>query len=53
MDTGDLVSIAAALRVLRTRLKLTQTAIGQLPGAPDFRTISHWECSRKFPSLPL
>ena len=45
--------IGAALRLLRTIENLTQTAASELPGAPDFRTISHWETGRKIPSLPL
>ncbi len=46
--------IGAALRELRKGRGIkTQTAAGQLPGAPDFRTLSHWETGRKDPSLPL
>ncbi len=45
--------IAEALRLLRTRRGLTQTAAGRLDGAPDFRTLSHWETRRKQPSLRL
>ncbi len=46
--------IAAALHELRKGRGIkTQTAAGQLPGAPDFRTLSHWETGRKDPSLPL
>jgi len=45
--------IADALRLLRTRHGLTQTAAGQLAGAPDFRTLSHWETRRKLPSMRL
>ncbi len=47
-------SIAAALRELRKGRGInTQTAASQLSGAPDFRTLSHWETGRKDPSLPL
>ncbi len=45
--------IADALRLLRTRAGLTQTAASKRPGAPDFRTLSHWETRRKQPSLRL
>ncbi len=47
------MQIAAALRLLRTRLDLTQTAASKREGAPDFRTLSHWETRRKLPSLRL
>ncbi len=47
-------SIAAALRELRKGRGInTQTKASELPGAPDFRTLSHWETGRKDPSLPL
>ncbi len=45
--------IAEALRLLRTRERLTQTAASKREGAPDFRTLSHWETRRKMPSLKL
>ena len=45
--------IADALRLLRTRKGLTQTAASQREGAPDFRTLSHWETRRKLPSMKL
>lgn len=45
--------IAEALRLLRTREGLTQTAASKREGAPDFRTLSHWETRRKMPSLKL
>ncbi len=45
--------IAEALRLLRTREGLTQTAASKREGAPDFRTLSHWETRRKHPSLKL
>ena len=45
--------IAEALRLLRTREGLTQTAASKRPEAPDFRTLSHWETRRKMPSLKL
>ena len=46
--------IAEALRLLRTRLKLTQVAAaGRVDGAPEYRTLSHWETDRKVPSLQL
>lgn len=47
------MKIAVALRLLRARQGLTQTAAAQLEGAPDYRTLSHWETGRKTPSLPL
>ncbi len=51
---GSLGSLGAALRELRKAQGIpTQTAAGQLPGAPDFRTLSHWETGKKDPSLPL
>ena len=45
--------IAEALRLLRTREGLTQTAASKREGAPDFRTLSHWETRRKMPSMKL
>ena len=45
--------IADALRLIRTRQGLTQTAASKRDGAPDFRTLSHWETRRKLPSLAL
>ncbi len=45
--------VAEALRELRERQKLTQTGAGQIAGAPDHRTLSHWETGRKDPSLRL
>ncbi len=45
--------IAEALRLLRTREGLTQTGVSKREGAPDFRTLSHWETRRKMPSLRL
>lgn len=45
--------IAEALRLIRTRAGLTQTAAAKRAGAPDFRTLSHWETRRKMPSLKL
>ncbi len=45
--------IAEALRLIRTREGLTQTAASKLEGAPDFRTLSHWETRRKLPSVRL
>ncbi len=44
---------AEALRLLRIRQGLTQTAISKRKGAPDFRTLSHWETKRKLPSVRL
>ncbi len=41
--------IAEALRMLRTRQGLTQTAVAKREGAPDFRTLSHWENRRRQP----
>ncbi len=45
--------IAEALRLLRIRRGLTQRAVSKLEGAPDFRTLSHWETRRKTPRYPL
>ncbi len=45
--------IAEALRLLRTREGLTQTAASKRDNAPDFRTLSHWETRRKMPSMKL
>ena len=53
MTESELGPIAAALRFLRRRKQLTQKAAAQLNGAPDHRTLSHWECRRKVPSLRL
>ena len=50
---SDSLPIAEALRLIRTRKGLTQAAAGRLDGAPDFRTLSHWETRRKLPSLRL
>ena len=47
------MKIAEALRLLRTREGLTQTAASKRDGAPDYRTLSHWETRRKMPSLRL
>ena len=49
----DPFPVGAALKVLRMRQQLTQTAASKLDGAPDFRTLSHWETRRKMPSLRL
>ena len=49
----EVMRIAEALRLLRTREGLTQTAASKREGAPDFRTLSHWETRRKMPSLKL
>ena len=44
--------IGDALRLIRTRMCLTQTAAASRgPGAPNFRSISKWETRRKLPSL--
>ncbi len=43
--------IPEALRLLRSRQGLTQKAASQNQGAPNIRTICHWETSRKMPSL--
>ncbi len=45
--------IAEALRLIRQHLGLTQIAAARHAGAPDFRTLSHWETGRKMPSLRL
>ncbi len=47
------IPVAEALRDLRERQGLTQTAVGRIAGAPDHRTLSHWETGRKQPSLRL
>ena len=49
----DALPIAEALRLIRTRAGLTQTAASKRDGAPDFRTLSHWETRRKLPSIGL
>ncbi len=49
----DDLPIGAALRLIRTSRGLTQQAASKLEGAADFRTLSHWETGRKFPSLRL
>ncbi len=45
--------IAEALRHLRMSRKLKQIEAGALEGAPDYRTLSHWETARKEPSFRL
>ncbi len=45
--------VSHALRLIRTQAGLTQTAASKRDGAPDFRTLSHWETKRKNPSLLL
>ncbi len=45
--------IAEALRLLRTRRGLSQTAASRLEGAPNIRTVCHWETGRKLPTLKL
>ncbi len=52
-DPNSVAEIADALRLIRTRERLSQTAASRLDGAPDFRTLSHWETCRKKPSLRL
>ncbi len=52
MDS-DSLPIGEALRLIRTRKGLTQVAASKLTGAPDYRTLSHWETGRKSPSLRL
>ncbi len=49
---GDL-PIGEALRLLRISRGLKQVEASRLAGAPDFRTISHWETHRKIPSFKL
>ncbi len=44
---------ADALRLIRTRKRISQTAASQIDGAPDFRTLSQWETRRKAPSMLL
>ncbi len=53
MGSDSLSVLPDALRLIRTRKGLTQTAASKRPGAPDFRTLSHWETRRKVPSLRL
>ncbi len=53
LEDGAVLPIADALRLIRTRKRLSQTAAGQLEGAPDFRTLSQWETRRKLPGLRL
>ncbi len=53
IEDGAALPIADALRLIRTRKRLSQTAAGQLEGAPGFRTLSHWETRRKLPGLRL
>ena len=47
------MQIADALRLMRNREGLTQTAACRRDGAPDVRTLSHWETGRKCPSFKL
>ena len=47
------MQIGEALRLLRTGTGLTQSAASKLEGAPDYRTLSHWENNRKLPSFKL
>ncbi len=47
------MQIADALRLLRTRQDLSQAAASRLEGAPNVRTICHWETGRKLPTLKL
>ncbi len=49
----DELPIAEALRLIRKHLGSTQTVATRGAGAPDFRTLSHWETGRKMPSLRL
>ena len=51
--TPETEIIGPALRLLRVTTGLSQTAAGKLDGAPDHRTISHWETRFKLPSLRL
>ena len=51
--SGGSVKIGDALRILRVRRGLPQKRAGALEGAPDWRTLSHWETGRKTPSFPL
>ncbi len=46
------IPIGKALRLLREGVGITQTEVARR-GGPDFRTISHWETGRKYPSLRL
>ncbi len=47
------MQIAEALRLLRVRKGLTQTAASKREGAPDARTLSYWESRSKLPGLKL
>ncbi len=47
------MKIAEALRLLRARQGLTQTAATRRAGVPDHRTLSHWEKDSKHPRLEL
>ena len=47
------MKIAEALRLLRIREGLSQTAASKRDGAPDYRTLSQWETRHKVPSLKL
>ena len=49
----DEIPIAQALRLIRSHLGFTQSVATRNAGAPDFRTLSHWETGRKVPSLKL
>ncbi len=53
MGSDSISVLPEALRLIRTRKRLTQAAASKLPGAPDYRTLSHWETARKIPSLKL
>ncbi len=47
------MQIGEALRLLRTGKGLSQIDASKREGAPDFRTLSHWENNRKLPSFKL
>ena len=47
------MKVGEALRLLRVRAGLTQRAASKLEGAPDYRTLSHWENGHKTPSFML
>ena len=49
----DPMPVGEALRLLRARENITQTAASKREHAPDFRTLSHWETGRKQPSMRL
>ena len=45
--------LGVALRLLRSRQKLTQAAAARRDGAPNIGSLSHWENGRKVPTFKL